>query len=274
VELERQTVGTCEWLFEHDTFARWANELTPGMLWIRGASSTGKSVAMASAIAKLISMNANMRVRHYDTIYFFCSQVANDTNRTGYTAILRSFLFQLWRLTKDDAQLTETWNAIRLDAGKPGILDSEPHKWKYWSKMLHCVVGALSKLTYIIVDAVDECDKPEDLLSELHKLVDRHDRVKILFSSRPDIVDLAEFMEDIPTITIVENITNKDMSRHIRTVLEAAAPALKRWSFTFTEEFGREIENTLIEKADGMYDPEPKYSMDADLLGFSGQVGT
>jgi hypothetical protein len=269
-ELSRQTDGTCDWLLEDELFSTWANALCPSILWVTGGSSTGKSVAMAYAVNRLLARELPLQVPQYDTIYFFCSQSAKDSNRSDSTAVIRSLLFQLWRVTKEDSQLKEIWKTICLNQD---ALDIERDKRSYWSRLLHLVVSKLSKPLYLIVDGVDECDHPALLLSELQKLISGHDGIKIFFSSRPAIQDVVQFLKNVPTIEISKIATDKDIRCHIRHRFTDSEYNLSQLPFQFTDGFKKEIEDTLIRKANGMYILHKAHLLSNTYLGFCGLVG-
>src|SRR5579871_2784449 len=245
---QKHTEGTCQWLTRDPRFQNWLKDPAPNILWIKGDSSSGKTITMTYAVHELLYGKISPLIPGCQIIYFFCSQTANDINLTDFEAILRTLLFQLWKLSKDDLALREVWKAAKESPD----LDSEKVKWKFWSNLLKKVLTAFSAPVYVIIDAVDESDNPNDLARELNQLRSL-DKVKILFSSRPDNKSIVKHMQGVESISISKIDTNRDMRLHIQQRLTENTPELN--STPISEEFKREIEDTLITKANGLYEP-------------------
>jgi hypothetical protein len=131
-------------------------------------------------------------------------------------------------------------------------LDSEKEKWKFWSKLLKRALENFSTPIYIIVDAIDECDKPKELAQEFEQLGRLFDKVKMLFSSRPDNSSINKCMERLPSISISKKYTDHDMRLHIQKRLNKDTPEVD--DAPIGDEFKREIEDILVEKANGLYE--------------------
>ena len=115
----------------------------------------------------------------------------------------------------------------------------------------------LSGQTFIIADALDECPSNSTERAELCALLTEFSRwalpnLHILVTSRkePDINEALSTLVTFPPICIQSKQVAADIRLHVRTEL-ANDPKLKKWSLQIKEE----IENTLVEGADGMYEP-------------------
>lgn len=106
------------------------------------------------------------------------------------------------------------------------------------------------KSTYIVLDALDECDDRGHLLNFIQELNDCHILgLHMLVTSRRE-KDIEEVLKPIsvPEINIQSSIVDQDINLYVQNWL-ATEPGLKKWSNgTRTE-----ISDTLIAKANGMY---------------------
>jgi hypothetical protein len=111
--------------------------------------------------------------------------------------------------------------------------------------------------TFIIADALDECPSNGTERVELCELLTEFSRwalpnLHILVTSRrePDINEALSTLVTFPPIYIQSEQVDADIRLHVRTKL-ANDPRLKKWSL----QIKKEIEDTLVEGADGMYEP-------------------
>jgi ankyrin repeat domain-containing protein 50 len=114
----------------------------------------------------------------------------------------------------------------------------------------------LSGQTFIIADALDECPSNGTERMELCALLTEFSRwalpnLHILVTSRkePDINEALSALVTFPPICIQSKQVDADIRLHVRNEL-ANDPKLKKWSL----QIKKEIENTLVEGADGMYE--------------------
>jgi hypothetical protein len=108
--------------------------------------------------------------------------------------------------------------------------------------------------TFIILDALDECTEREELLGLIKTIVDwKLKRLHILAISRTE-KDIEEALEPLITgqICIQSAVFNADIQIHLRERLQND-PKLKK----LPEEVQKEIEETLMDGAHGMYETVP-----------------
>jgi hypothetical protein len=216
---------------------------------MQGKSGCGKTVTTAYAVSELLYGVIRSQKSVGSVIYFFCNQTVNDPDRTAIESVLRSLLFQLWTATKDDARMHNIWN----EAKEGPELSIEKDKWKFWSRLLGRILENVSGVTYIFIDAIEECDTPDKLISELINLATTHIDLRIFISSRDGSTGpiIAEQLVGSHTMDITHEIIESDMRLYIRQTL-GNAPLLNNLSFKLTSTFKEEIEDILIGNANGM----------------------
>ena len=107
--------------------------------------------------------------------------------------------------------------------------------------------------TYIILDALDECEDRHELLPNLEQIVSWEDvNLHVLVTSRREIdIDeaLTPFSSSRNRINIHNTLVNADIRTYVHDRLQVDRK-LKRWQKDLNTQ--REIEDTLMRKADGM----------------------
>ncbi|KAJ4179674.1 hypothetical protein NW759_017285 [Fusarium solani] len=175
--IERQKGGllldSYQWILSHDDFRRWRDDEDSRLLWIKGDPGKGKTMLLCGIINELGRAPGEATDQSRKLIYFFCQATEDRLNNA--TAVLRgllSFLFIQQPTLRDKYDRpgerlpldVDSWDAlyrIFMDIlGDPGLQD-----------------------IYLIVDALDECEKD---LNELLEFIVRlsSTRVKTLVSSR------------------------------------------------------------------------------------------
>ncbi|KAF8143052.1 ankyrin repeat-containing domain protein [Mycena galopus ATCC 62051] len=137
--------GTARWLLESDKFIEW--EENGGVLWIEGSSGTGKSVLSATVIKKLFA-EAGRFTAHPPAIAFFYFDFRTKETQSLEIA-LRRIVLQL------SAQCPHPYKTLNkhYELLKGQRLPS----YKDLQYLLYEVLSELRR-TYIILDALDECN--------------------------------------------------------------------------------------------------------------------
>ncbi|KAH0563190.1 hypothetical protein GP486_002236 [Trichoglossum hirsutum] len=175
--------------------------------------------------------------------YFYFS--FNDTEKQKTCNFLRSVLAQLAnQRQRIPDSLQSLYNGYRH--GQPPTADLK--------RTLQSVLK-LSGQTFIIADALDECPSNGTERVELCALLTEFSRwalpnLHILVTSRnePDINEALSALVTFPAICIQSKQVDADIRLYVKTELEND-PKLKKWSI----QIKKEIENTLVEGADGMF---------------------
>ncbi|KPM36916.1 hypothetical protein AK830_g9654 [Neonectria ditissima] len=166
--------GTCDWVYSTAVYRQWHDGIDPGILWIRGAPGSGKSVLAASLIEKLSQEECPV-------LYFFFRHTI-AANHSAEAAV-RDWLAQVLRFSPPlQVELKK-----RI---KGGLGDDAGVERLSLADAFRLLRTALSHLpeAYILVDALDEADQ-EALEPFLHHFDElstwRPQEVKLIMTSRP-----------------------------------------------------------------------------------------
>jgi hypothetical protein len=168
------------WVLDNDTFKTWKQDPDSRLLWVKGDPGKGKTMLFCGIINELQKTACNT----VTVSYFFCQ--ATDPRINTATAVLRGLLYML---VSQQPSLVSHVRKKYDDAGKTMFEDA--NAWVALTEIWTDVLKDLSlNLTYLIIDALDEC--VTDLLKLLEfvaKQSSASSRVKWIVSSRnwPDI---------------------------------------------------------------------------------------
>jgi hypothetical protein len=168
------------WVLGNTTFQQWQQDPHSRLLWVKGDPGKGKTMLLCGLINELQSSMPERALLSY----FFCQ--ATDARINSATAVLRGLLHML--LTQQPS-LTSHVRQKYDHAGKAMFEDA--NAWVVLVEIFEAVLQDPSlRMTYLIIDALDECVTN---LLKLLELVARQSsvssRVKWIVSSRnwPDI---------------------------------------------------------------------------------------
>ncbi|CAM1509288.1 Fc.00g030270.m01.CDS01 [Cosmosporella sp. VM-42] len=180
--------GTCSWILNHDTYVRWLESSTPGLLWLSADPGCGKSVLAAFLVDHLRSEYVTPRKTN---ICYFFFKSDNEEQRDGVFA-LQALLHQLLQLQRE---LLDTASET-LTLPKIGDVKA------LWSTIVTVLQQPLANETIFVLDGFDECEtssrklltsmlsthftpkkQPEDKRIKL-KLIPT--KLKVIISSRPE----------------------------------------------------------------------------------------
>ncbi|KAH8650398.1 beta transducin-like protein HET-D2Y [Tricladium varicosporioides] len=177
--------GSYRWILESPDFQQWRDNKQSRLLWIKGDPGKGKTMLLCGIINE---MSALTRLRDKSTTillsFFFCQ--ATDSRLNNAAAVLRGLIY----LLIDQQPSLLSYVRKKYDhAGK--TLFESTNAWAALSEIFTSILqdpGLNS--TYLIVDALDECetDLPQ-LLELITESASASPRVKWILSSRnkPDI---------------------------------------------------------------------------------------
>ncbi len=224
---------TSAWLLRLQEWEHWQSEKsTDRFLWIHGPPGTGKTVLTSFTVEKIKTVCNGSRGLGY--AYYYCHYSHNKDEAVPFLS---------WTVSQ----------ACRQTGWVPGQLKSLYDRGCDASipeleSILETVLERLD-VFYVIVDAVDESAPRDDLLDLIATLVldKRFRKIKILASSRP-YFDIERLFSGISAAVSMSNPSvNDDIRQFVRSRL-ASSYRLRRWRHHF-----KEIENTLVTHAQGMY---------------------
>lgn len=184
-------------------------------------------------------------------IYFFCQNADNELNTVS--SIIKGLIFGLIS-QRDDLResLRRRWDSTN------DRFTEDLNSWRaLWSVFLEMLEHCDCPRIYIIVDALDECrDKDHDMADFLKFIVrngaDRPSKIKWILTSRP--LDTAECYlvpghEQVQVSLELNSECVSDAVNHYISYRVEELSLLQRYG----ERLKREIQTSLIEKAEGTY---------------------
>ena len=133
-----------------------------------------------------------------------------DADKNNATAVLRSLLFQLYKLTQD--QRTQTMLTAEIGkaldkSGKRQAVDFEPI-WALFADHVEYISPAL-----IVLDALDECQDAEQLLRAMKSLLPSK-LIKMIVTSRKE-AHLFTLLKNSPSLEITTEDINSDIVAYV-----------------------------------------------------------
>ena len=168
------------WVLDNTTFQQWQQKPNSRLLWVKGDPGKGKTMLLCGIINELQGSMPQSALLSY----FFCQ--ATDARVNSATAVLGGLLHMLFT---QQPSLASHVRKKHDQAGKAMFEDA--NAWVVLLEIFEAVLQDPSRrMTYLIVDALDECvtDLPK-LLEFVVKQSSASSRVKWIVSSRnwPDI---------------------------------------------------------------------------------------
>ncbi|KAG6818963.1 hypothetical protein H0H93_016824 [Arthromyces matolae] len=186
--------GTCEWISRKQPYIDLGMSSSSLFLYIHGIPGSGKTVLSSWIINKLQNApGTGLLLYHYfkDT----------DANKRTPLDAVRSFVDQLHDYLRNThnplllAALESNLEKASLDrSGHVGYVDL----WKIFSASLSALASALfqqslSQTIVFVMDAMDECQSPSALISDLSNLAKTHpDQICILVTGRKSALDMIQ----------------------------------------------------------------------------------
>ncbi|PMD56613.1 uncharacterized protein K444DRAFT_666200 [Hyaloscypha bicolor E] len=245
-----------QWLIDHKDFQEWSSSGASSVLWLRGIMGTGKTTLVARAVQQL-KRSATVEIFGSRlAIFFFRKTAGASITSVTVETCLSSILRQLsWDKTIEE-----------LD---PSI-KSEYYKFKAEDSNDTCLtIGEcrqlLSRLiglreTYIMIDAIDECEDPYGLLKELQKLLDLIQDAKavskplhVMLASRDDLT-IDDFFKGCRKIATNPEDAKQDQEEYINREIDSICRTLRASKFaTSPNGHSERLKELLKEKGGGSF---------------------
>jgi hypothetical protein len=234
---ERHEPQTGSWLLQHHRYVAWKSGSTR-CLWLHGNPGCGKTI-LCSTVIEDIRMYCQDAASAAHVIFYFSF---SDDKKQTYGDLILSLVVQLGWKEPGLSMLRQAYR--RPDRRRLGVEDLE--------KIFLSSTVQYNEV-FLQLDALDECPDTEGVrrrfLSGIAQLLDRANNVRMLATSR-DVQDVRHFMQNISadSIPLGTHEVKTDLQKYISTQI-SSTPKLARLDRT-TKMF---VEETLLQKADGMY---------------------
>ena len=202
--------GTGNWLTSSATYHQWVESDVHGMLWIKGAPGSGKSVLAAMLAGHLSRQDEGVPV-----LYFFFRQIV-DTNRKPI-GLIRDCLHQTLVYSPPlQKQLKEY-----VESGRSLESVSIEDLWQ----LLRNAFAVLPGRVYCFADALDEMDDDNDVF--LRSVADlgqwKPGKVKVLITSRPTpTVEVPLRNSSYLEIRLHRSLVEADITTYVHRKLETS----------------------------------------------------
>ncbi|KAF8208245.1 ankyrin repeat-containing domain protein [Mycena galopus ATCC 62051] len=196
---ELQHEGTGSWFLCGHQFNNW--KMKAGYLWIRGDSGTGKSVLSSIVIRELFSTR---QPRTAITYFYFDFR---DEKYQCVKIMLQSIVLQL------SAQSPKPYSALDRQYNH-----SQGQSLPTYENLLSILDELLLDFehTYLILDALDECNEPGRLVQFISRLEDwtKH-TLHFLFTSQPRDIFSSVVFQEASVVVLDPDTTQNDIWRFI-----------------------------------------------------------
>ncbi|KAJ6592296.1 ankyrin repeat-containing domain protein [Mycena vulgaris] len=231
--------GTGLWFLEGDKFIEWYNN--PGLLWIEGHSGAGKSVLCSAVISQLIAdekpfQATGIQRRSPAMAYFYFDFRYEETQNVEIA--LRHIILQL------SAQCPDPYKCLDSHYAAGRTLPS----YKDLQKIIPELLRELGR-TYIIMDALDECDADDhdrlvELISTFRQWTETP--LHIFFTSQTREIFTTGF-KGVPNIALKYSVTHEDIRLFVRTQIQS------NHKYKIWRPHVDRITEDIAHKSDGMF---------------------
>ena len=238
--LKDRHMNTGGWFLETDTYLKWLSE-SGSLLWLYGIPGCGKTILCSTIIQRTMEY---CQSRASSVVLYFYFDF-NDLEKQRHEKMIRSLVFQVFSRRAECSQAVESLYSSCMNGGHQPTFQT--------------LLGVLRQMLedfeeiYLVIDALDECLERDELMTNIEELISWKDRnLHILTTSRRDdiIEDSIKLLNnDKERIYIQSTLVNVDIRAYIQNRL-LTDRNLKRWRNK--PEVQQEIEDTLMEKVDGM----------------------
>jgi hypothetical protein len=253
------------WLLDSQVYKDWNCE-GHGLLWIQGASGTGKSSLVSIIIDKIKGLR--------NVVYFYCTDALEpfSENLNHITVILRALITQLAMSPEDENKVAEEVQLSYDAAGTEGRLrTAEPLDRLKAGLLLTQLINSREQTT-IIIDGLDECPHFTELLAILKNIHNSCNNLRLLLSSQYVVpVNHINYFPSINEVVAGGEDSIEDMKSFIRGELEDFSGTRPG---QIGEELASDIIETLSKQAEGMFVniPPDHFQSSADYVQV--QMGT
>ncbi|KAF7980716.1 hypothetical protein HWV62_37187 [Athelia sp. TMB] len=235
VALDTHQGGTGSWFTSCPEFVTWKQK--GSVLWLHGKPGSGKTILCSLAIKDVKAVCGGAVSYAY---FFFDGRDGSELSR--HESLIRSLIMQFSAQCDGiPLALNELYtNECRNGLDQPSIASLERTLWS--------IIDS-SDVSYIIVDALDECGEQHRLLQWIRSVTAPSGQLRLMVISRPE-PDLKRGLMSIKGLTII-SVADERAADDIRQYIDTRL-STSDWS----DETKDLIRKGLVRGADGMQVPQ------------------
>ena len=232
--------NTCKWVLNKQEVIQLSistERSEESLLWICANPGAGKTILSSFLIDHFKSCEADSAVEN--VFYFFCKET--DTDKNTAVVVGKTFLYQLYNSVKDQ-KVQESLNddlGLALDKSGQQKAVNFTVLWQLFSNYVQRLTPS-----FIILDALDECQDPGPLIEGLKRLSMLRS-IRVILTSRKE----PHIHKKLRNNSSIE-IPPEDISTDIATFVEAKVDASSRLSHPLVR---NRIITKLCNAHDGMF---------------------
>lgn len=241
VKIRYGTTGS--WFLNGDVFKNWLEDDRSPLFWLHAIPGAGKTVLTSSVI--------NYIKHHFQSdevglAYFYCDY--KDQMKQEPSAVLRTLLCQL--SSQNISVSHNVQNFFKDQTKDDRAANLLPPSFDLVRSNFGQILRTSFQKIYIVIDAVDECPELECLLGAISAITDSLENVKIFVSSRESSL-ISEKFRSFPNLQMRAKHVSDDIESYVDARLNERIVSKKLK--VKDEELRRLISDTLVDKADGMF---------------------
>ncbi|KFY11687.1 hypothetical protein V491_07098 [Pseudogymnoascus sp. VKM F-3775] len=235
------------WILEHSVFQQWRDDKQGRMLWIKGDPGKGKTMLLCGIVNELSPLTKLSDEKATTLLsYFFCQ--ATDSRINNATSVLRGLIYLL--IVQQPSLASHVRRKYNQGAKMPfeGV-----NSWAALSMIFEDILQDSSlKSTYLIIDALDECETGlPGLLKLIVQSASKSPLVKWLVSSRnkPDIE--ARLRLNDTQVRLSLELNSKHVSHAVSIFIDYKVPQLP--CIVKDKMLQKKVRDQLYAKANGTF---------------------
>ncbi|KAL8807263.1 MAG: hypothetical protein Q9182_000768 [Xanthomendoza sp. 2 TL-2023] len=227
---------TGDWFIQSRSYVDWLSK-SRSLLWLHGIPGCGKTILSSTIIHQTLE---HSRPRSGAAVLYFYFDF-NDTRKQQHEPMIRSLISQFSTCSAKTLTMLEALYSSNSDGKR------QPTSQALLETLHHMLIACDEP--HIVLDALDECEERDQLLDSIQKILgwpDTTSRILVTSRKEKDIeAALSPLAAEDGTINIQSSVVDQ-IRVYIRSRLQSD-PKLSRW-----QNAHQEIENRLMQKADGM----------------------
>ena len=203
--------NTCEWIHNKENFKLWLScqeHSRASLLWLHATPGTGKTVLSSYIINHLLSQDDFKDTRHGQEVFYFFFNNADNDKSTPLAAI-RALVHQLLQSVQVQKRikLIQELESIKRRSGQSRSMNFRP-LWGYFTTHCTQLIRPI-----IVLDALDECEQVNVLISELCALA-KYGSIRILVTSRRE-AEIIRSLEDTRNVAMDPEDVQNDIQAYL-----------------------------------------------------------